>query len=260
MTDHALPDAATAAAVTLEGQANVRPVKDSRTAASPTREGLAPALVRDSTQPLGDQLAALYAERITHRLLAPGARLPSVRDCARQHRVSPSTVVSAYDQLQALGLVEARRQRGFFVRGLPGPGRSAGSTAPGHASAGTADTDPGVALAPPVDATALIRGMFRQPPAAAAASGAGAGAGSSGSARSGGGLRGAAGPNGSGGTGTGTGTGLANVDEQVAFVDRHRLQAGKLHWRDGRGRSVHGCGLIDRPPGSPRPEWTGERS
>src|SRR5207344_1963359 len=65
---------------------------------------------------LVERLAAHYAQRIGQRQLQPGARLPSVRDCARSHSVSPSTVVAAYDRLQAQGLIEARRQRGFFVR------------------------------------------------------------------------------------------------------------------------------------------------
>ena len=56
------------------------------------------------------------AQRIRDRLLAPGARLPSVRQCALQQGVSPSTVVAAYDQLLAQGLVEARKNSGFFVR------------------------------------------------------------------------------------------------------------------------------------------------
>src|SRR3982750_307927 len=73
-------------------------------------------LTRTSTQSLTEQLAGRFAERIRNRLLAPGARLPSVRDCARQQGVSPHTVVAAYDQLLAQGLVEARRQRGFYVR------------------------------------------------------------------------------------------------------------------------------------------------
>ncbi len=87
------------------------------------------------------------------RPLAPGARLPSVREGARLHGVSPSTVVPAYDQLQAQGLVEARRQRGFFVR-EPRPRPAARAAARRPAAART--------LAPPVDATALIRGMFQQ--------------------------------------------------------------------------------------------------
>ena len=98
---------------------------------------------------LGDRLAAHYAQRIGQRQLQPGARLPSVRDCARAHSVSPSTVVAAYDRLQAQGLIEARRQRGFFVR----PSTLA-PAAPRH-------HEPNLALPAPVDAAALIRAMFR---------------------------------------------------------------------------------------------------
>jgi DNA-binding transcriptional MocR family regulator len=104
-----------------------------------------PLLARAAGPTLAEQLAARFAERIHQRLLAPGTRLPSVRDCAARHGVSPATVVAAYDRLQAQGLVAARPQRGFFVRELTlRPGRSA---AP--------------AQSPPVDATALIRGMFQ---------------------------------------------------------------------------------------------------
>jgi DNA-binding transcriptional MocR family regulator len=107
-------------------------------------------LSRTGGRTLAEQLAQRYAERITQRLLPAGARLPSVRDSARRHGVSPSTVVSAYDQLLAQGLVEARRQRGFFVReakAMPQP-------------AARHDAPP----LPPVDATALIRGMFQRSP------------------------------------------------------------------------------------------------
>jgi DNA-binding transcriptional MocR family regulator len=103
---------------------------------------------------LGAQLAARVAERIRGGGLSPGARLPSVRESARLHGVSPSTVVSAYDQLQAQGLVEARRQRGFFVRGPRAGAR-------GPASASATAGPPQAPLAPPLDATALIRGMFQ---------------------------------------------------------------------------------------------------
>ena len=76
-----------------------------------------PALVGRATgATLAEQLALHLGERIQQRLLAPGSRLPSVRDCARRQGVSPSTVVGAYDLLQARGLVQARPQRGFFVR------------------------------------------------------------------------------------------------------------------------------------------------
>ena len=118
-------------------------------------------LLKTSSQSLTEQLSARFAERIRTRLLAPGARLPSVRQCAQQQQVSTSTVVAAYDQLLAQGLVEARKNRGFFVRELA----SASSPHP----RGLAARKPPAAGAPaqpeprrPFDATALIRGMFHQ--------------------------------------------------------------------------------------------------
>ena len=109
-------------------------------------------LMKASGQSLTEQLAGRFAERIRNRLLAPGSRLPSVRQCAGQHSVSPSTVVAAYDQLLAQGLVEARRNRGFFVRET-----SLGSA--GRATPTGSDEAPTVHRAP-VNAAALIRGMF----------------------------------------------------------------------------------------------------
>lgn len=117
-------------------------------------------LTRDATVTLTEQLAERYAERIRERLLAPGARLPSVRDCAQRHGVSPHTVVAAYDQLLAQGLIEARRQRGFFVRSA-----SAARLPPAQAPAVPRPTAP-------MDAAALIRSMF-QPPGGQPAPGSG---------------------------------------------------------------------------------------
>ncbi|MFO1226972.1 PLP-dependent aminotransferase family protein [Roseateles sp.] len=115
---------------------------------APSSAPSAAPLQRDASQPLAHQLAQRYAERIRQRLLLPGARLPSVRECARHHGVSPHTVVAAYDQLQAEGLLEARRQRGFFVRET-----RARQAAPALAGAA-------VPRQVPLDATTLIRGMF----------------------------------------------------------------------------------------------------
>ena len=129
---------------------NTHATRSTAAAPEPAHE----ALSRTGDATLTEQLAARFAERIRQRLLAPGARLPSVRECARRHAVSAHTVVAAYDQLLALGLVEARRQRGFFVRDAP-----AHSAAPNAQRA--ADRPP---LRPlPVSATALIRGMFQPP-------------------------------------------------------------------------------------------------
>ena len=107
-------------------------------------------LMKTANQSLTEQLAERYADRIRQRLLVPGARLPSVRACAAQHGVSPSTVVAAYDLLLAQGLVQARRQRGFFVREPIAP-----RSEPRHAA-------PAAPAQGPINATALIRGMFHQ--------------------------------------------------------------------------------------------------
>ncbi|MET0518896.1 MAG: PLP-dependent aminotransferase family protein [Burkholderiaceae bacterium] len=106
-------------------------------------------LSRNASTPLAQQLAQRFAERIGQRLLLPGCRLPSVRECAKRHGVSTYTVVAAYDQLLAQGLLEARKQRGFFVREPV-----ARKPAPGAAQAPAAG-------APPFDPTTLIRGMFQ---------------------------------------------------------------------------------------------------
>ncbi|HEY8908141.1 MAG TPA: PLP-dependent aminotransferase family protein [Rhodoferax sp.] len=122
-------------------------------------------LVKTASQTLAGQLAARLGERIQTGLLAPGARLPSVRQCAQQQGVSPSTVVAAYDQLLAQGWVEARKNRGFYIRN-----RSLAQIKTGPEAMTSVAGKPAVAQAGhgfeaahmPVNATALIRGMFHR--------------------------------------------------------------------------------------------------
>ena len=109
-------------------------------------------LMKTSAQSLTEQLAVRFADRIRSRLLAPGARLPSVRQCAEQHGVSTATVVAAYDQLLAQGLVHARKNRGFFVREMPTARSDGGASETKAARVGVS----------PINATALIRGMFHK--------------------------------------------------------------------------------------------------
>ncbi len=112
-----------------------------------TPAAAATSLTRSAAQTLTEQLAERFAARIRDRLLAPGARLPSVRQCAAQHGLNPSTVVAAYDLLLAQGLVEARPHRGFFVRErAPLRELPAAPAAPRRAA--------------PLSAATLIRGMF----------------------------------------------------------------------------------------------------
>ncbi len=96
-----------------------------------------------------ETLAQRLAQRIEQGLLLPGSRLPSVREGARQQGVSPSTLVAAYDRLQALGLIEARPKRGFFVR----EPRGAGSRAAPRAALP-------VLHPPPFDSLTLMRGLM----------------------------------------------------------------------------------------------------
>ena len=112
-------------------------------------------LMKSASQSLTEQLSARFSDRIRTRLLAPGARLPSVRLCAQQQGVSPSTVVAAYDQLLAQGLVEAHKNRGFYVREVASALVSNASLA----IKSVANEAAGVTRAP-INATALIRGMF----------------------------------------------------------------------------------------------------
>jgi DNA-binding transcriptional MocR family regulator len=149
----------------------VRPRAATQTAPLPVAMGAA-VLARSASQTLAEQLSGHYAARIRQRLLLPGARLPSVRESARRHHVSPSTVVAAYDQLLAQGLVEAKRQRGFFVResDTMSPRGANGSKAAAEAGPSATRLEittemplprpPAPLRPPPVDATALIRGMF----------------------------------------------------------------------------------------------------
>lgn len=125
---------------------------DSLASSVPLDSALQPsALTRASARTLTEQLAERFASRIRDHLLPPGSRLPSVRQCAAQHGLNPSTVVAAYDQLIAQGLIEARRHRGFFVRERSQMIRSSDRESMSSAAS---------RMVAPVSAATLIRGMF----------------------------------------------------------------------------------------------------
>ena len=73
-------------------------------------------LDRHSSTPLHQQLCAQVARAIRNG--APrGARVPSTRLLARLLGVSRNTVMTAYDELTAAGLIHGRRGAGMLVAG-----------------------------------------------------------------------------------------------------------------------------------------------
>ena len=78
-------------------------------------------LDRESRLPAYVQIRNQLRERILRGDLPPGTRLPPEREMARRLGVSRTTVVSAYDELEAEGLVTAHVGRGTVVVGLTSP-------------------------------------------------------------------------------------------------------------------------------------------
>ena len=80
------------------------------------------ALDRGSSTPLHDQVGRQIARAIRSGVRA-GARLPSTRALARLLGVSRNTVMTAYDDLVAAGLIQGRRGAGMMIatgsRGVP---------------------------------------------------------------------------------------------------------------------------------------------
>lgn len=75
------------------------------------------ALAIEDRSPHG--IAAAISRLITTGDLAPGDRLPTVRELARALGVSPATVSHAWQTLAAAGLITSRGRSGSFVRSAP---------------------------------------------------------------------------------------------------------------------------------------------
>ena len=114
-------------------------------------------LLRASGESLIDQIVRSVAARIDDKFLRSGARMPSIRQFAATHGVSPFTVVASFDKLVARGYLESRRGAGFFVRERS-PLNTGERSAPAQA-----DVRDG-AEPRPLDVVWLIRNMFRQTP------------------------------------------------------------------------------------------------
>lgn len=69
----------------------------------------------ESNVPLFDQLRTAVIEAIRDGRLAPGTRLPTVRELAGELGLAVNTVARAYRELETAGVVETRRRLGTFV-------------------------------------------------------------------------------------------------------------------------------------------------
>ena len=74
---------------------------------------------RHAAIPLGAQLASRVRAAVRNGALAPGDRLPSVRDLAGSAAVNVNTVRAVYARLESEGIVRSEQGRGTFVAGPP---------------------------------------------------------------------------------------------------------------------------------------------
>jgi DNA-binding transcriptional regulator YhcF (GntR family) len=70
---------------------------------------------RDSSVPISSQIADQIRAQCLSGSLGPGARLPSVRQLARDLAVNQNTVLRVYERLVAENLIELRHGDGTFV-------------------------------------------------------------------------------------------------------------------------------------------------
>lgn len=69
----------------------------------------------DAAAPLFDQLRTQIIDGVRDGRLAPGTRLPTVRELAGQLGLAVNTVARAYRELEAAGVLETRGRFGTFV-------------------------------------------------------------------------------------------------------------------------------------------------
>src|SRR5215831_597286 len=86
--------------------------------------GRRPALTKwqprlDPRRSLPDVIEEKLRELIENGELPPGERLPNEPELARRMGVARSSIRTALQRLEVLGVVEVRRGRGWFVRRKP---------------------------------------------------------------------------------------------------------------------------------------------
>jgi GntR family transcriptional regulator len=97
------------------------------------------------------QLQEQITTMIRSGVLAPGARLPTIRHLAGDLGVAPGTVARAYRELEAEGLVQARGRHGTVVQ-APRPSLAAAPVDPAAHAYALAAHHRGVSLDDALDA------------------------------------------------------------------------------------------------------------
>lgn len=72
-----------------------------------------------SSEPLFEQLVFQVKRAVAEGALGPGAKLPSVRELARELAINPNTVVRAIEALERDGVIVRRQGAGCFVSDKP---------------------------------------------------------------------------------------------------------------------------------------------
>ena len=69
--------------------------------------------------PIYRQIMDGIRDLVAAELLAPGDRLPSIRELAGELRINPASAVKAYNELRNEGLIDSDQGRGTFVSRTP---------------------------------------------------------------------------------------------------------------------------------------------
>jgi GntR family transcriptional regulator len=76
------------------------------------------AISKENPDPMHKQVTDQMRDAIAKGTLPPGARLPSIREMARELTVSPITIKRAYGDLEREGYLITRAGLGSFVAGI----------------------------------------------------------------------------------------------------------------------------------------------
>jgi DNA-binding transcriptional regulator YhcF (GntR family) len=91
--------------------------------------GLEIAIDRRAEVPIGVQLAWALRARIHDGRLAPGQRLPGLRDLAQELKINANTVRAVYQRLEHEGMIESQQGSGTYVAATAHKRSAAGAIA-----------------------------------------------------------------------------------------------------------------------------------